>query len=273
MINVYRSTTDLKKIDSLQIAEIANKVQTEGAAIFYDQDLTEGEYVDFIKKFGECESPGFFMNMEEYPEIFRVTDEKDQDGNKIGMFGGGELGWHSNGNNRPIIDKILVSLLCVQGDPNTTLSICQTSQPFYDMCVEEQEFWKTINIRLKFENNTMYNLDDDDPELEFMSTFNGSIRPLVNQHPITGQFYFYFPYHSIQKTWQGKKQVDHLEIIEKLKSRIFQSKYQYHHVFKDGDLLLMDQFTTLHRRTPVQGPRLLYRTASDYNNITNRGNK
>ena len=268
MINILRSTQDVKSMADEELAELAQTVQKNGAAVLFEQNLTEKDYVDFIKKFGECEAPGFFMNMEDYPEIFRVTNEKDEEGNKIGMFGGGELGWHSNGNNRPVIDKILVSLLCIQGDPNTTLSICNTVLPFYDLSLDEQEYWKTINIRLKFENNTMYHLDEGDPELEFMSTFNGSIRPLVNQHPVTGEYYFYFPYHSIKKAWQGKKQIDHEDMIEKLKKIIFKSKYQYHHVFHQGDLVLIDQFSSLHRRTPVQGPRLLYRTASDYKNIT-----
>jgi alpha-ketoglutarate-dependent taurine dioxygenase len=113
----------------------------------------------------------------------------------------------------------------------------------------------------------MYHLDDDDPELEFMSKNRGSIRPLVGTHPHTGKDYFYFPYHFIIKAWQGKTLVDHNEIIERLKPIIFKSKHQTHHVFAEGDLLMMDQFTTLHRRTPVMGDRLLWRVASDYSKV------
>ena len=50
--------------------------------------------------------------------------------------------------------------------------------------------------------------------------------------------------------------------------KIFKSQYQYHHIFKEGDLLLMDQFTSLHRRTPVMdNNRLLWRVAADFNNV------
>jgi len=34
-------------------------------------------------------------------------------------------------------------------------------------------------------------------------------------------------------------------------------------------MLFMDQFTSLHRRTPVMGPRLLWRVASDYKRLWN----
>ena len=95
-----------------------------------------------------------------------------------------------------------------------------------------KEYWKSINIRLKFKNNTIYDLEEGDPELEFMSKNKGSIRKLVDQHPHTGLYYFYFPYHFIIKAWEDKKQIDHEKMIERLKPIIFRSKYQYHHVFK-----------------------------------------
>ena len=131
--------------------QIASEVQHTGYKIFHDMDLTEQSYIDLIKKFGELERPELFMNSKEVPELFYVTDKKDNFGNKLGMFGGGELGWHSNGNSRAVNDKNLVSLYCVQGDPNTTLSICNTSDPFYHLSEEDQEYFKSITIRLKFQ--------------------------------------------------------------------------------------------------------------------------
>ena len=247
--------------------DIAKEVQTKGFKLFHELEYTERSYIDFMKQFGELEAHALFMNSKENPELFYVTDKKDRSGQKIGMFGGGELGWHSNGNSRHKIDKILISLYCVEGDANTTLSICNTSDPFYDLSNEDQEYFKTINIRIKFKNNTMYHLDDDDPELEFMSKNKGSIIPLVGTHPHTDKHYFYFPYHFIIKAWENKSIIDHEELIERLKPIIFKSKYQIHHVFAKGDMLLIDQLTTLHRRTPVMGDRILWRAAGDYSKV------
>jgi len=262
-----RRIDDITKIDDLQF--IANELQNVGMTVFHEQNLTENDYINTMKKFGECEAPDLFMNPKKYPEIFLVTGKRDDDGNKIGMFGDTELGWHSNGNSRHLIDKIVIGLYCIEEDINTTLSICNTSDPFYELSKDEQEYWKSIKIKIKFQNNTMYHLDDDDPELEFMSKNRGSIRSLVGEHPHTGKSYFYFPYHFIVGAWEGKKKIDHEEMIQKLMPIIFKSKHQYHHIFKRGDLLLMDQFTTLHRRTPVlDRNRLLWRIACDYQHIT-----
>jgi alpha-ketoglutarate-dependent taurine dioxygenase len=257
-----------KDITTLDLKEVATAVQTSGAAIFHDQNLTERGYIDLMKKFGECEAPNLFMNPKEYPEIFLVTGKRDDHGHKIGMFGDTELGWHSNGNSRHQIDKILIALYCIEEDINTTLSICNTSDPFYEMGEDEQEYWKSIKIRLQFVNDTMYHLEEGDPELEFMSKNKGSIRNLVGQHPHTGKYYFYFPYHFIVKAWAGKTEIDVQEMVNKLHPKIFKSKHQHHHIFKKGDLLMMDQFSSLHRRTPVLDKnRLLWRIACDYKHI------
>ena len=57
----------------------------------------------------------------------------------------------------------MISLYCIVEDINTTLSICNTAQPFADMSAEDQEYLRTIKIKLKFKNNTMYHLEEDDP--------------------------------------------------------------------------------------------------------------
>jgi len=267
MIEPFKTIQDIKSLDDGHIRQLARVIHQDGVAVMYNQNLKENDYIDFMKRFGECESPDLFMNPKDYPEIFLVT-AKTVDGKKIGMFGDTELGWHSNGNSRHLIDKILIGLYCVKEDINTTLSVCNTSKPFYDMSNEEQEYYRSITIRLKFKNNTIYDLKEGDPELEFMSKNKGSIRKLVDIHPHNMSEYFYFPYHFICKAWEGKKQIDHEELISKLKPKIFKSQYQYHHIFKEGDLLLMDQFTSLHRRTPVMdNNRLLWRIASDFKNV------
>lgn len=269
MIDPVKSTDRIIDYTNSQLKELCENIQKQGAAIFYDQNLSEQEYIDLVKRIGNMEAPDLFMNPKEYPEIFLVTGKRDPEGHKIGMFGDGELGWHSNGNSRHNNDKILIGLYCVEGDVNTTLSICHTSMPFYDLTEEEKEYWRSIKIKIKFQNDTMYHLDDDDPELEFMSANKGSIRKLVGKHPHTGDEYFYFPYHFIIGAWEGAKKIDHEEMKQRLMPIIFRSKYQHHHVFKEGDLLFMDQFSSLHRRSPVMGDRMLWRVAADYERIMN----
>ena len=261
-------TTQILTLPKETLKWEATMTMIKGHSIHYEQDLNADEYVKLMKRFGSCETPNQFMNPKKNPEIFLVTGKKDKHGKKLGMFGDTELGWHSNGNSRHNVEHILIGLYCVEEDVNTTLSICNTTRPFMNLTMEQQEYYRDITIKLKFKNDTIYHLDEGDPELEFMSASKGSIRKLVGVHPHTGAEYFYFPYHFIENAWEGKKKIDKSVLIKDLKEIIFKSQYQTHHIFKKGDLLLMDQFTSLHRRTPVYDTnRLLWRVASDYGRI------
>ena len=264
-------TTQILNLPRDRLAWEATMTQVRGHSIYHEQNLNADSYVELMKKFGECETPDLFMNPKDNPEIFLVTSKKDKQGNKIGMFGDTELGWHSNGNSRHNVDKILIGLYCVEEDFNTCLSMCNTARPFKDLDDKLKNYYRDITIKIKFKNDTIYHLEEGDPELEFMSASKGSIRKLVGRHPHIyhePSEYFYFPYHFIEKAWYKKKKIDVNKLIKDLQKIIFKSEYMKHHIFRKGDLLLIDQFTSLHRRTPVYDDnRLLWRIACDYTRI------
>ena len=106
MIEAYRSTQKIQDFSDNDLLDLANKIHKQGVAVFYDQKLEMGDLVDICKRFGECETPNLFMNPTEHPEISLVTGKRKDDGQKIGMFGDTDIGWHSNGNSRQLIDKI-----------------------------------------------------------------------------------------------------------------------------------------------------------------------
>ena len=89
-----RMTLQVYNYTDTELKDLATKIQTQGLTILHEQQFTESQIVEFFKRIGECEAPGLFMNPKDHPELFLVSDRKDEHGNKTGMFGGGELGWH-----------------------------------------------------------------------------------------------------------------------------------------------------------------------------------
>jgi len=273
-LTTQTSNSDKKLLDfsNEELLEVAKEVQTGKPVFFYEQDFTQPEYVEVMKRFGEPETPKLWMNPPENPEIFIVTGKKI-DGKKVGMFGEKELGWHSNGNSRKDIKKILIGLYCHKECEDTTLSIVNTRDVFKDFSQEEKDYYNNIICYFKYKNNTMMEIEDDDPELEVMDSHSGQIRPLCGKHPHTNEDYIYFSYHFIRKVWYtppgGKrKQIDRDEFVDTLYKKIMRSKYMDHHIFKKGDLILMDQFASLHRRTAISDlDRELWRIATDYSTI------
>lgn len=266
-------TTQILNFNDEELTKVAREIQEGNPVLFFEQDLTQSDYVKLMKRFGEPETPKLWMNPKDNPEIFIVTGKRYEDGSKVGMFGDKELGWHSNGNSRKDVKKILVALYCEKECEDTTLSIVNTRDVFRDLPEEEQEYLRGLYCLFKYKNNTMMHLEDDDPELEVMDSHVGTIRKLVDIHPHTGEEYIYFSYHFIQKVWHQapgdrKRPIDRDQMVNTLRDKIFKSKYMTHHIFKKGDLILMDQFSSLHRRTAISDlDRELWRIAADYSTI------
>ena len=65
MIEPLKIKTQIKSFDNKKLKQLADAIHREGVAVLYNQDMNEREYIDTIKKFGECEAPMLFMNPKE----------------------------------------------------------------------------------------------------------------------------------------------------------------------------------------------------------------
>jgi alpha-ketoglutarate-dependent taurine dioxygenase len=58
-------------------------------------------------------------------------------------------------------------------------------------------------------------------------------------------------------------------LIQKLRQHVEQEKYMYHHAWEDGDMVLSDQWLSIHKRWEFEhmDKRVLHRLACDYSKI------
>jgi taurine dioxygenase len=58
-------------------------------------------------------------------------------------------------------------------------------------------------------------------------------------------------------------------IMKTLTHHVLEDKYRYDHEWEDGDIVISDQWLSIHKRWAFQGmeERLLHRIASDYKNV------
>jgi len=262
-----------------RLQNLAHQIIRDGYAILHDQELTQRELVEVSNRFGHCESYGYFMNPKDNPEISIVSDQKDEDGKAIGIFGDTELQWHANGTARHIFDEICVSLYCVEECVDTVLSICNQCDAFVDLPEWDKLRYRSIDIQLDNKKDAIYKISEHDlpdnpaPENEMRTGadfYKEDVdrRPLVGKHPIDGREYLYFMVPFIVGAFNGDIKINHEDLYEELWEKLFRSKYMVHHVFRKGDLLFMDQLHTIHRRSPIYNKeRMLWRTAFDYSNI------
>lgn len=274
-----KMTSQILNYKEGRLQNLAHQIIRDGYAILHDQELTQRELVEVSNRFGHCESYGYFMNPKDNPEISIVSDQKDEDGKAIGIFGDTELQWHANGTARHIFDEICVSLYCVEECVDTVLSICNQCDAFVDLSEWDKLRYRSIDIQLDNKKDAIYKISEHDlpdnpaPENEMRTGaefYKEDVdrRPLVGKHPIDGREYLYFMVPFIVGAFNGDEKINHEDLYEELWEKLFRSKYMVHHVFRKGDLLFMDQLHTIHRRSPINNKeRMLWRTAFDYSNI------
>ena len=255
-----------------ELAQLVKKLVKDGQVVLHEQKLTMNQYADVLTRIGEVEKLDYYMNPKEEQRLSFVG--KDY------LFGDTELLWHANGTGRYNFKEICVGLYCVYECIDTVLSINNNCSAFAGLSEEKKNYYRNIDIRLD-NSGPRAKLWPDDSDYKGVAedTFrvgqehykeNVDRRPLVGIHPFDEREYIYFmvPYIVKAFTKDGKEIEDFEKFYKTLWDDVIKSKYQYHHVFKVGDLLLMDQLHTIHRRSPIKDKdRMLWRTAFDYSKV------
>ena len=256
-----------------ELAQLVKKIVQDGQVVLHEQKLTMNQYADVLTRIGEVEELDYYMNPKEEKRLSYVG--------KNFLFGDTELLWHANGTGRYNFKEICVGLYCVYECVDTVLSINNNCNAFAGLSEEKKNYYRSLDIGLN-NSGPRHKLwpEDSDYKSQGEHTFkvgqehykeNVDRRPLVGIHPFDGREYIYFMVPYIDKAYNkkdGKEIEDFEKFYKTLWDDVIKSKYQYHHVFKVGDLLLMDQLNTIHRRSPIKDKdRMLWRTAFSYSKI------
>jgi len=262
----------LEYTDSELKSEI-QQVLKDGYTFHHEQNLTQPQLVDYCRRIGNTDDDTmgqFHYNPKENPDIARVMPG--------GLFGETELQWHANGTIHHLgeFKEILIALYCVGECPDTVFSLLNNRDAFNELPEKEKDYWRSIDIQLNnFSSYGIYGSKEEsnvDPSLDdYVMPIHhdgDDCMPAVNKHPVDGQEFLYWQPPLLEKAWQNGEPVNVDIVKEKYKKTLDRSIYQKHFVFKKGDLLLMDQLYTIHRRSPVVNKsRELWRVALDYTNI------
>ena len=264
-----------------EFEQLVAKIVNNGSAVLHDQKLTRQQLAQACARMGKVEELDYFMNPADSPQI-SIVSGAIVDGKAIGMFGPTELEWHANGTGRYNFDEICVGLYCETECIDTVLSIVDQCKAFEELPEEEKEYYRGIDINLNNSKGVAEPIWRDDGvyskayqtagEEKFRTGqehYNETIdrRPLVAKHPVSGREYFYPMFIYLYKAYykDGTELENFQEFKDNLYKVITRSKYMFHHVFRKGDLLFMDQLTTSHRRSAIKNKeRQLWRTAFDY---------
>ena len=213
-----------------------------------------------------------FVNPFEYEGIDddfpvqRVTGKKTSKGLDTGIFGNGELDWHSNMNGN--MDRARgVALQGAWDCENTHTAFMDTVCAYNDLPDDVKERCESVIGEYEYAPEN-WAKGVPAPQLNMMKGMgivdHRYTMPLVHTG-FNGKKGLYFHYHNNCKFPTDP------ELKDILMKHCFQEKYCYSHRWHKGDIVISDQVLTLHKRVEwdpeIIAKRVLHRITFHYDNI------
>ena len=252
---------DLKNATDEDARLITEAVLSDGVVLIRNQVLTPDEEVNFCERIGNCQE---YTDVDRtkhiacHPKILRVTGEKDEHGEE-GLFGHtSALDWHANQASN-YERAPLIWLYGVKGTEGSCTSWIDMQAAYNDLSKSEQEELSDIQITLGYKSGSY-------SDSKFFVEHHATDRPFNLVHTNdAGKTGFYFPFLQIFGM-VGMGEWAFETMMEYLKQHVLQEKYRYDHYWRDGDIVISEQWLTIHKRHEFDNmdTRLLHRIAFDY---------
>lgn len=291
-INVH--VDDVAKTDATAISKL---IAEYGLVVMKKTKTPIDEYYKWQLELGYHQPANIWCNDPNMPIFFQVTN-KQITTTEMGLFGHGELDWHCNILFTPDGEEI-VGLYGKVVQPGCDTILANSIPLWKNLPTHMKEFYKDLQLKITnimantYENklahyvlpsaeqadfnkkranlsiNRAINFDQINADKYPIPRFSkDNLLKFVPDHPL-GTNGIYFPHLNLSYFADafGNQLADHKKIYQEFKYNYIDSgRYVYTHTWDEGDVYLMDQLTTIHKRSPMNKdlPRELIRTACWY---------
>ena len=254
----------LKEFSEIQIKFVHWLVLKNMLVVMRDQKFSPEDEIRIAKVVGDPISTLNDKRVDDttiIPGIIRVTGKKNKNG-IVGLFGHrSTLDWHANRCSSPE-RKPLIWMWGESGMEGSRTSFINNIITYKDLPEDFKNQISEKKVFCGFKTGTY------SESVQFKEHINREWAiPLVytNDAKQTG---LYFPFHQILEM-QDTNPEDFNKIMNFLKNHVLQEKYMYHHDWKDNDLLISEQWLSIHKRWYFEKmeERILHRIAYDYSNM------
>jgi alpha-ketoglutarate-dependent taurine dioxygenase len=262
---------DLKLQDATveQAHKIGQLIATNTVVVIRNQQLSVQDEINFCSQIGKLESwqnknilgiDGYLVPDSDR-KVIRVTGELDEHG-RPGLFGHvSDLDWHSNNTANEWREPI-VWLYGVKGTKGSRTSWLNNILSYQELDNKTKDQLKEIKIINGYKQYAY-------SELHFGKEIdvNYTYKPNLVQTNIAGITGLFFPFLQIHQI-DGLDEIESKKFIENLRDKILQEKYMYHHDWEDGDVVLSEQWLSIHKRWRFEdiNNRVLHRICLDFDN-------
>lgn len=262
---------DFAKITQDEVNELACFLATNTLVVARNQGhMTVEDQCRVAHMFGNVENFNDLVDVEPFKyivvpgsnnELLRVTGELDEHGNP-GLFGHvSDLDWHCN---KPAVPtrKPLVWLLGIKGTEGSKTSWNNNIWAYRDLDQATKDQIKDLKMVCGWKRGN-YSDFSFGKEEDFNEHYTPSLVH-INEGKQIGLFFPFLQFRNFVGLTEDESRV----IAEKLRDHMLQEKYIYHHDWRDGDVVIAEQWLGIHKRWRFEGManRVLHRSTFDYAN-------
>jgi len=260
-VEIIENISDLSENDLYEVAKLCNK---HLVVIFKNQSLTIDDQIRITSAIGKVKLDHGRNQFEKErtlvaPGVLRVTGEKNHTG-KGGLFGHDEeLDWHTHHTSAKFRYPF-VWLYAVKGSKGSRTTWLNQAMAYDDLSDNMKQKVAGIKYASGYKSGTFSDQQVGHNRINYDNPV-----PLVHTN-IEGKTGLYFPFLQAFDIVEGATKDEWEKIYNDLKNHVLQEKYMYHHDWEDGDLVISEQWLSIHKRWsfPHMNTRLLHRIAFNY---------
>ena len=261
---------DLRTATKEQVKEIGHMILSNMVVVLRNQVLAPEDEVAFCSKIGNCQ---FIIDPTKPKEgqrtehlavghhILRVTGEKNNKGEE-GLFGHtSALDWHANQASNYERDP-LIWLYGVKGTEGSKTSWLNNIASYEALSEELKQEVQDVKITLGYKSGSY-------SPSKFFVEHHATDKPFNLVHTNdAGKKGLYFPYLQILGM-VDKTEEQFKNLMGRLIEHVTQPQFIYDHHWKDGDVVISEQWLSIHKRWAFDDmeKRMLHRIAFDYGKL------
>ena len=254
---------DLARVTVAEVEAIKRAWYRHDVLLFRNQRLTDDHLLSFSRYFGALDAPpnqgAGRKSPPGYPEIYIVSNVRDDKGEPIGALGDGEASWHTDMSYapQPPDASMLYSLEIPPSGGDTCFASMKAALERMPQGLLQRI--QTLDIKHDGTYDSGGNVRKGLVPSKDARTSVGTPHPAVIEHPVSRERALYLG-RRLNAYVMGLELAESERLLDQLWSYVETAVYR--HRWAVGDLVLWDNRTTMHRRDAFdpKARRVMHRT-------------
>ncbi len=251
---------DLKELSVEQIKFLGKLIVKNTVVVFKNQKLSVDDQLRICSTIGEVQptKSDRSKHIAVKNGVLRVTGKKNDYGEE-GLFGHkAALDWHSNQASNSE-RKPLIWLYGVEGTQNSKTSWINNIETFKDLSEDVKNTLRKIQAYFGYKVGSYSNSSFFKEHINYENPTN------IVQINAEGCEGLYYPFLQIFG-FKNHTSEQFNSLMSFLKKHMLQEKYMYHHEWEDNDVVISEQWLSIHKRWECEtmDTRVLHRIAMDH---------